>query len=103
MAQVSFSRIVDAITSSVKEKSFPLSRLVFNQRFSKVTDLSPETRSIKNEDYAITRFTGPERTVRAEAILPFRVRFTSVTIPGYGKGNVPPIGIAIVGVNNYIL
>lgn len=35
--------------------------------------------------------------------LPFRVRFASITIPGYGPSNVPPIGIAIIGYNNYIL
>lgn len=35
-------------------------------------------------------------------IVPFKVRFTSVGIPGIGS-MVPPIGIAIIGVNNYIL
>lgn len=35
-------------------------------------------------------------------ILPFRVRFSSIGIPGVA-GLVPPIGIAIIGVNNYIL
>lgn len=35
--------------------------------------------------------------------LPFKVRITNITVPGYGQFNVPPIGIAIIGVNNYIL
>lgn len=43
------------------------------------------------------------RIAVAETILPFKVRFTNIDIPGYGPSNVPPIGIAIVGVNNFIL
>lgn len=35
--------------------------------------------------------------------LPFKVRITNITVPGYGEFNIPPIGIAIIGVNNYIL
>jgi hypothetical protein len=35
--------------------------------------------------------------------IPFRVRVTNITVPGYGPTNVPPIGIAIIGFNNYIL
>lgn len=35
--------------------------------------------------------------------LPFKIRVTNITIPGYNPQNVPPIGIAIIGYNNYIL
>jgi hypothetical protein len=35
--------------------------------------------------------------------LPFRVRLTNIGIPGYGQNNPAPIGIAIIGYNNYIL
>jgi hypothetical protein len=35
-------------------------------------------------------------------ILPFKVRFSSIGITGV-SGLVPPIGIAVIGVNNYIL
>lgn len=35
-------------------------------------------------------------------VIPFRVRFSSIGIPGVA-GLVPPIGIAVIGVNNYIL
>lgn len=38
-----------------------------------------------------------------ETVLPFRVAFTNIGQPGYSPSNVPPIGIAIIGVNNYIL
>ena len=35
-------------------------------------------------------------------ILPFRVRFSSIGVPGVA-GLIPPIGIAVIGVNNYVL
>jgi len=43
----------------------------------------------------------PKRIVYKE-VLPFRVRFSTIGVPGV-QGLIPPIGIAIVGVNNYIL
>lgn len=35
--------------------------------------------------------------------VPFKIRIQNITVPGYTPGNVPPIGIAIIGFNNYIL
>lgn len=35
--------------------------------------------------------------------LPFRVRFTSIQIPGFSSNNVPGIGVQIIGYSNYIL
>ena len=35
--------------------------------------------------------------------IPFKIRVTNITVPGYNPSNVPPIGIAIIGFNNYIL
>jgi hypothetical protein len=42
-------------------------------------------------------------TAKAIDIIPFYVRFTDIGIAGYGPGNPAPIGIAIIGVSNYIL
>jgi hypothetical protein len=42
-------------------------------------------------------------TARINEVLPFRVKFINIGVPGYGPNNPPPIGIAIIGVNNYIL
>lgn len=38
-----------------------------------------------------------------ESILPFRVCFMPIEFTSYGPGNPAPIGIAIIGLNNYIL
>lgn len=63
-----------------------------------------KTRSIKQANYPIIKITQGKRLVEIEETLPFRVRFTNITVPGYSfPNNVPPIGIAIVGFNNYIL
>jgi hypothetical protein len=35
--------------------------------------------------------------------LPFYIRITNIMVPSYSPQNVPPIGLAIVGINNYIL
>jgi hypothetical protein len=35
--------------------------------------------------------------------LPFYIRVTNITVPSYTPQNVPPIGLAIIGINNYIL
>jgi hypothetical protein len=35
--------------------------------------------------------------------LPFRVKFVNIGIQSYGANNPAPIGIAIIGLNNYIL
>jgi hypothetical protein len=37
------------------------------------------------------------------SILPFKIRITNITVPSYTPLNVPPIGLAIIGINNYIL
>jgi hypothetical protein len=52
---------------------------------------------------SVKKISDLRRGVRLESILPFRVRFTTVGVSGFGPGNPAPIGIAIVGINNYIL
>lgn len=42
-------------------------------------------------------------TAKINQVLPFRVKFVNIGIEGYGPNNPAPIGIAIIGFNNYIL
>ena len=58
---------------------------------------------ISTSEYPITKINDVNYGVRIDEILPFRIRITNIGIESYGPGNVPPIGIAIVGINNYIL
>jgi hypothetical protein len=63
-----------------------------------------KTKSITQSDYPIVKIVEGKRLVKIEQTLPFRVRFINITVPGYSfPNNVPPIGIAIIGFNNYIL
>lgn len=62
------------------------------------------TKSIEQEDFAkIVKFNYRTRTVRIDQVLPFRVKFTSIGIEGYGPNNVPPIPLQVIGYSNYIL
>lgn len=42
-------------------------------------------------------------TVAISSTLPFRVKFTSIKVPGYSSSNPPPIPLQVIGFSNYIL
>jgi hypothetical protein len=42
-------------------------------------------------------------TANISQVLPFRVRFNNIGVRSYTASNPAPIGIAIIGLNNYIL
>jgi hypothetical protein len=54
-------------------------------------------------NYPIIKIRQYSNKAKIKQTLPFRVRFTNVMVPSYGSGNGAPIGIAIIGFNNYIL
>lgn len=54
------------------------------------------------EDNKRSKIIHPNRQVKINQVLPFRVRFTNIMVPGYSSG-AAPIGIAVIGLNNYIL
>ena len=51
-------------------------------------------KTIKQKDLRITTI---------NETLPFRIRFTSVKVPGVSSQNVPPIPLQIIGFSNYII
>jgi hypothetical protein len=62
-----------------------------------------KTKSIKLENYSITKITPKQRTVKINEVLPFRVKFINIGIEGYSATNVPPIPLQVIGFSNYIL
>lgn len=59
---------------------------------------------IKDTNFNYTRIKNKNQPrVRVEEQLPFRIRFTTIGIPGYGPAGFPGIGIQIIGYNNYII
>ena len=61
------------------------------------------TRSIDNKNFYRSTVLESTRTVKINEVLPFRIRFTEVRIPGYGPNNIPGIGLQIIEYSNYIL
>lgn len=59
-----------------------------------ITTLTYPVSVVNQVMYPVLSFSG---------FLPFRVQFTSIGVKGYDANNPPPVGIAIIGVNNYIL
>lgn len=59
-----------------------------------VTDFGYPKTNATTIDYPITTVAD---------VLPFRISFTNIGIGSYGPGDPAPIGIAVIGVNNYIL
>ena len=65
-------------------------------------DLSLNASSIRSGK--VTARTSYDRTNATPAsVLPFRVKFTNVGIVGYNPDNPAPVGIAVIGLSNYIL
>ena len=67
------------------------------------TKQNQRVRSLESKNYPIARISEGGRTVKINEVLPFRVRFTNIMVPGYSASNPAPIGIAVIGLNNYIL
>jgi hypothetical protein len=61
------------------------------------------TKEIEQKQTFHSSFTGNNRISVIEEILPFRVRFTSIQIPGFSPSIVPPIPLQVIGFSNYIL
>ena len=67
-------------------------------------DKKPFHVKFSEQPYSASRFkeTNTFRTT-IEHNLPFRIRFTSIGVPGYAPPGFPGIGIQIIEYNNYIL
>lgn len=72
-------------------------------RSAKIYDNQYKVKKISRSDYGIIQIGKSQRSVVVNQVLPFRVKFTNIGISSYGPNNPAPIGIAIVGLNNYIL
>lgn len=59
--------------------------------------------SIGSVNYPIINISNEKPMAEIKEILPFRIKLTNIGIGSYGPSNPAPIGIAIIGLNNYIL
>lgn len=42
-------------------------------------------------------------TAQFQNIVPFRIRFTTIGVESFGPNSAAPIGIAIIGLSNYVM
>jgi hypothetical protein len=69
-----------------------------------ITDISDiRFKKVKQYNNSIAKIIFKPRKSKIKSILPFRVKFTTIGIEAFNSGNPAPIGIAVIGVNNYIL
>lgn len=104
MASAVITNISTGLTGSANASDYPIAVITNELHNSKITDIKTNVATAKTSDYALTNVLDVTRNVAVESILPFYVRFTSIGIEGeYGPSNPAPIGIAVIGVSNYIL
>lgn len=61
-------------------------------------------KNIKTVNYPIVDITYPKPVVKINYEMPFRIKFSTITVPGYNyPSNVPPVGIQVIGFSNWIL
>ena len=61
------------------------------------------TKYIEEKQNFNTSFSTGKRISVIEEILPFRIKFTAIQVPGFSPTTVPPIPLQVIGFSNYIL
>lgn len=103
MASAVIIDIKPGYTGSVKNSDYPNSNVSGESHTAKITDIIHDAKPV-SIDYVIAKAISEEHTAKALSFLPFYVKFTNIGIEGgYGPNNPAPIGIAVIGTNNYIL
>jgi hypothetical protein len=61
------------------------------------------TRTIDKTNSPTTIIVGPTRLSIINETLPYRLRFTTIQVPGYNQNNPPGIGLQVIGYSNWII
>jgi hypothetical protein len=102
MAKAVIADIKPGYLASVEQTSYSNTSVASEAHSAKITDIIHDAK-VTTVGYPITKVMDIVYTAKAIDVIPFYVRFTDIGIAGYGPGNPAPIGIAIIGVSNYIL
>lgn len=68
-----------------------------------VDDTKRFVKLVKNSNFFNSKIKYKTGKVKINQTLPFRVKFINVGIESYSSRSAAPIGIAIIGVNNYVM
>jgi hypothetical protein len=102
MAKAVITDIKSGYVGLVSTKDYATASVTGEAHSAKVTDIIHDAK-ITNINYPITSIEDIVYTAKPIDVIPFYVKFTNIGIEGYGPGNPAPIGIAVIGVSNYIL
>lgn len=104
MAKAVIHDIKPGFTKTINAVDFGNSSITSVDHSSIISNIEYSVGKIAETGYGIPKIIGYERVSRVMSVLPFRVRFTTIGLnSSYGPNNPAPIGIAIIGFNNYIL
>lgn len=86
--------------SKITQKNGYMSKIEYNSISVIVEEDLYNTNFIKEKNTYLSTIDQNLGSVKINEVLPFRVKFFNMGVEGF---TVPPIGIAIIGYNNYIL
>jgi hypothetical protein len=93
-------------TNDIKSTSFPISKL--SDKGNPISSFKEvvygKASKVASKNSFTSKVSENNRSADIIGVLPFRISFTNIVVPGYSyPNNVAPLGIAIIGFNNYIL
>lgn len=103
MASASITNLVVGIMHSASKKDSVNLKLTNDSNSISIIESNNLVKSISRNNFGIAKPDFDRLAVNAQSVLPFRVRFYNVGIIGYNANNPPPVGVAVIGLNNYIL
>jgi hypothetical protein len=68
-----------------------------------VDDTKRSVKFVKNSNSFNSKIKFVPGKVRINETIPFKVKFINIGIQSYTRNNAAPIGIAIIGVSNYVM
>ena len=89
--------------SQIDSINTPITSISDISKTTIIEDLSPITQDIKSSNNPEFSIASGERLSVVTEVLPFRIRFTNLTVPVASFADVPGLGLQVIGLNNYIL
>lgn len=90
-------------SSNFESTNYSNAKVIYSDRKVDVIEQRRSVGPIVETNYPITKINEDERKVLVDQVLPFRVRFINIDLPGYSAAHPAPIGIAIIETNFYVL
>lgn len=104
MAQAVFSTKAPLRVGSIQNVDNGTAKFIDVKNNVKFTALLPfQVGSIDTVNNGTVNFIDIKNNVKFTELLPFRVKFINIGVEAYRPGEAAPIGIAIIGLNNYVL